>query len=31
VIVAATDANFGSWLPLQGEPTQDCLAPLELQ
>ena len=31
VIIAATDANFGSWLPLQGEPTQDCLAPLELQ
>ena len=31
VIIAATDANFGSWLPLQGEPTQDCLAPVELQ
>jgi len=28
VIVAATDGNFSSWLPLTGEDTQDCLAPV---
>ncbi len=28
LIVAATDSNFASWLPLQGGATQDCLAPI---
>ena len=31
VIVAATDADFSSWLPLSGEPTADCLAPTVAQ
>jgi hypothetical protein len=31
IIVAATDASFGSWLPLRGEPTQDCRAAIEVQ
>ena len=28
VIIAATDENFGSWLPLQGDAAQDCVAPV---
>ena len=28
VILAATDGNFRSWLPLAGDSTQDCLAPI---
>ena len=28
VIIAATDENFGSWLPLQGDAAQDCVAPI---
>lgn len=31
VILAGTDANFASWLPLAGEDTQDCLAPIAVQ
>jgi hypothetical protein len=31
VIVAATDADFASWLPLQGQDTQDCIAPITVQ
>jgi hypothetical protein len=31
VIVAATDASFGSWLPLRGEATQDCRASIDVQ
>ena len=31
VIVAATDGNFSSWLPLSGDDTQDCLAPIEVK
>ena len=31
VIMAATDVNFGSWLPLQGDAAQDCLAPITVQ
>jgi hypothetical protein len=30
VIVAASDGNFGSWLPLAAD-TQDCLAPIEIE
>ncbi|MEQ1869017.1 MAG: hypothetical protein ABL961_03230 [Vicinamibacterales bacterium] len=30
IIVAATDAGFSSWLPLQGTPTDDCLAPIDV-
>ncbi len=31
VIVAATDAAFGTWLPLEGDGTRDCLAPITLE
>jgi hypothetical protein len=31
VIMAGTDANFASWLPLNGAGTQDCLAPIALR
>lgn len=31
MIIAATDGDFGSWLPLQGDAVADCLAPLDLQ
>ena len=31
VIIAATDGNFGSWQPLQGEAPQDCVAPITVQ
>jgi hypothetical protein len=31
VITAATDADFASWLPLQGGAQQDCVAPITLQ
>ena len=31
VIVAATDADFSSWLPLQDDAPEDCLAPIILQ
>jgi hypothetical protein len=31
VIVAATDAAFASWLPLDGDGPADCLAPLNLE
>ena len=31
VIIAATDGNFASWLPLQGDATQDCVAPITVQ
>lgn len=31
IIVAATDASFGSWLPLRGDATQDCRAAIEVQ
>lgn len=31
MIVAATDANFASWLPLRGEEADDCLAPIQVQ
>lgn len=31
VIVAATDASFGTWLPLEGDGPQDCLAPIALE
>ena len=31
LIMAATDVNFGSWLPLQGDASQDCLAPIAVQ
>jgi hypothetical protein len=30
VIVAASDANFASWLPLGGEATADCIAPIDV-
>ena len=30
-IVAASDANFSSWLPLRGDATQDCRAPIVVQ
>jgi hypothetical protein len=29
-IVAATDSSFSSWLPLRGEATEDCRAPIEV-
>ena len=28
VIVAASDANFRVWLPLRGDATEDCIAPI---
>ncbi len=31
VIVAATDGAFGTWLPLEGDGAQDCLAPITLE
>jgi hypothetical protein len=31
VIVAASDGDFGSWLPLTADATQDCLAPIVVQ
>lgn len=31
VIVAATDAAFSTWLPLEGDGTGDCLAPITLE
>jgi hypothetical protein len=31
VVVAASDANFSSWLPLRGDPTDDCRAPIVVQ
>jgi hypothetical protein len=31
VIVAASDIDFGSWLPLRGDATADCLAPILVQ
>jgi len=31
LIVAATDENFGRWLPLGVNPDVDCLAPIEIQ
>lgn len=31
VIIAATDGDFGSWQPLHGEATEDCLAPITVQ
>jgi hypothetical protein len=31
VIVAASDSNFSSWLPLRGDATEDCRAPIVVQ
>jgi len=31
LIVAATDAAFGTWLPLRAEANDDCLAPIAVQ
>lgn len=31
VIIAATDGNFGRWLPLEGDATEDCIAPIAVQ
>ena len=31
VIVAATDAAFGTWLPLEGDGPADCLAPIAFE
>ena len=31
VIVAATDGAFSTWLPLEGDGTSDCLAPITLE
>ena len=31
VIVAATDADFDSWLPIRMQPESDCLAPITIQ
>ncbi len=31
VIIAGTDRDFRSWLPLQGDATQDCVAPIVVQ
>jgi len=31
VIIAATDGNFGRWLPLEGDATEDCVAPIAVQ
>jgi hypothetical protein len=31
VIVAASDSNFSSWLPLQGDAGEDCLAPIAVR
>jgi hypothetical protein len=31
MIVAATDAAFGTWLPLSAESTDDCLAPMAVK
>jgi hypothetical protein len=31
VIIAATDAAFGSWLPLRADASDDCLAPIAVQ
>ena len=31
VVVAASDVDFRSWLPLQGDATQDCIAPIVVQ
>lgn len=31
LIVAATDGNFGRWMPLRVNPDADCLAPIEVR
>ena len=31
VVIAGTDGNFGTWQPLQGDGSQDCLAPIEVR
>jgi len=31
LIIAATDGAFSTWLPLEGDGTSDCLAPLTLE
>ena len=31
VIIAATDGDFGSWQPLHGDATQDCVAPITVR
>lgn len=31
LIVAATDGNFGRWMPLRANPDVDCLAPIEVR
>ena len=31
VIVAASDVNFRSWLPVGGDATEDCVAPIVVQ
>ncbi len=31
LIVAASDAQFGRWLPLRAETADDCLAPIAIK
>ncbi len=31
MIMAATDSSFATWLPLQGDAHQDCVAPITVQ
>jgi hypothetical protein len=31
LIVAASDAAFGRWLPLQKGPNDDCIAPIQVR
>jgi hypothetical protein len=31
MLVAASDADFGHWLPLRAEQASDCVAPIEVQ
>jgi hypothetical protein len=31
LIIAATDGNFRSWLPLEGDAREDCVAPIDVR